>query len=80
MLLVSSVDHLKELCYEKQEEFFIRLNFGARSSKSIEYYPDDNKFLIFNQIDDSEEFITEKQLKTDTNIYDAIQKKAFFMY
>lgn len=55
------------------------LKGGARSSKRIIYFPDTNRFDVFNEIDDSwQENLTDIQLQTDTHILLAIERGAFF--
>lgn len=52
-----------------------------RSSKRIVYFPETKTFDIHNKIDDSyQEGLTEEQLKFETMIVEAIEKKAFFQY
>ena len=52
-----------------------------RSSKRILYDPSENTFSIHNEIDDSYiDDLTEDQLKSETMIIEAIEKKALFLY
>ena len=85
MKKIDSIDALKkEAIYNEHKgmaEFFIALNFGARSSKGITYYPDTNTFDVRNDIDDSyEEDLSEEQLENNTHIVVAIENGAFFKY
>ena len=85
MKRINSVEELKkESVYDDKKgkaEFFIALNFGARSSKGIVYYPDTNTFDVHNEIDDSyEEDLTEEELRNETHIVLAIESGAFFKY
>ena len=82
---ITSILQLKKAAANERGEFvefFILLAGGLlRSSKRILYFPDTNTFDIINEIDDSEqEDLDEVQLRTDTNIIEAIEKGAFFQY
>ena len=82
---ILSIAELKQIAeYEERKngaEFFISLNGFMRSSKRIIYYPDTNTFDVHNEIDDSyQEDLTEEQLKFETMILEAIEKKALFQY
>ena len=81
MIRVTSVEQLKEIlnCPETKE-FFIQLR-GFRSWKQISFDGTD-KFYILNEIDNTEQVLTEKELfdKNKTNIGEAITKGAFFHY
>jgi hypothetical protein len=79
--LVKSVKHLKKLCdINGRAEFYIILAGGlCRSGKEIHYDKQEGKFEIYNEIDDSWQIdVTEKQLYTDTNIPEAIEKSAMY--
>jgi hypothetical protein len=80
----SLVELKKEAAYSEKsgmQEFYIMLNYGARSSKRITYYPDSDTYDVHNEIDDAyQEDITEEQLKTETFIVEAIEKGAFYKY
>lgn len=78
---VRNIDHLKELINNEKTDFFICLDGGLRSSKTI--CPlDDNKFLVFNEIDGTEEEFTEQELmdKDFTNIGEAMTAGALYCY
>ncbi|MFC1766821.1 hypothetical protein ACFL6U_32695, partial [Planctomycetota bacterium] len=77
---IRTVEQLKELA-KKGLECFILLNGGLRSSKFIDYDPNDNSFYVFNYVDDSEQKLTESQLLDDayTNIGEAMNKGALIM-
>ena len=77
--LIESVDKLKELAKDRCE-CFIALNGGLRSSKTIDYDDDEKTFWILNEIDDTEQELTEKQLYTESMIGEAIDKKALYLY
>lgn len=79
---VLSVAQLKELCRDEQREFFILLNGGIRSSKSILYNTDDRMFEILNNIDDTEQILSESELldEDETNIGKAILAGSFYQY
>ncbi|MDX1936446.1 MAG: hypothetical protein SFU21_05000 [Flavihumibacter sp.] len=85
MKRITSIQMLKEEAASKNNggytDFFISLNSGARSSKGIIYYPDTNRFDVYNDIDGSfEDDLTEEQLIKQTHIGDAIDLGAFFKY
>jgi len=78
MTKIKSIKHLKELSKGNDIECFISLNGGIRSSKDI--YFNDKKFEIRNCIDDTQQELTEKELHTESNIGEAIDKGAFYIY
>ena len=61
---------------------FIRLNGGIRSSKHIEWLPDDKKFEILNEVDGSWQSLTTEELFDDTitHIGVAMKKGALIAY
>jgi hypothetical protein len=61
---------------------FIGLNGGVRSSKRIHYFPQDNTFWVLNEIDDSEQDLTEEQLMDSsyTMIGEALLGGALYEY
>ena len=78
--LISSVAELKTLCNEEQIDCFIALNYGIRSTKTIEYVESLDVFRINNHIDDSLQVLKPGvQLERHTNIPEAIEKKAFYL-
>lgn len=56
--------------------FFLTLNGGLRSSKFIDWQPKAKKFYILNEIDGSEQNLKEAELFTESNIGEAIKKRA----
>jgi hypothetical protein len=79
MKIVTSINHLKTLCnIDGFAEFYIVLSVGlAKSSKRIKYYSENNTFDIYNEIDGTwQEDITVEDLYIETNIMEAIEKKA----
>jgi hypothetical protein len=80
MLKITSTQQLKELCNDEEAtEFFIALDGGMiRSSKSIYY--NGETFGILNEIDGTEQELTEAELYTLSNIGDAIEKGALYKY
>ena len=80
MAKVNSLSELKQLIANGTHDFFIQLNFGLRSSKSIDFH--DGKFYVQNCIDDTEQELTEEQMmdRAFTNIGYAIMQGAFFTY
>lgn len=79
-LKVESTENLKELLRAGNTEFFIMLNGGLRSSKIITMSKDEQTFCIENEIDGSEEELSESEIWFFSNIGKAIDKGAFFMY
>ena len=79
---VNSLDELKQMCDGVTKDFFIRLNFGIRSSKSISYNKDTDTFYILNEIDDTEQELNSKTIMDDdyTNIGKAITFGALYAY
>jgi len=85
---VKSLEHLKQLIDENDGgtlECFIELNGGGRSWKTITFADKNDKngnakFEILNEIDESRQVLTEKNLfnTKHTNIGDAINKGAFY--
>lgn len=82
MKKVKNIEHLKEMIEEGTHDFFIQLNFGLRSSKTIDYYPETDEFDIFNEIDGTGQMLTSKNLfnKEFTNIGYAIEHGALYSY
>lgn len=85
---VKSLAHLKELIEHKGEirclQCFVMLNGGGKSWKTITYSPQcdrhgNNKFEILNEIDETRQVLTEKNLFNEkfTNIGKAIENGSF---
>ena len=79
---MKQINSIEDLIAEIQlgnHDFFIS-NGLIRSSKYIEY--DDDIFYIFNEIDDTEQSLTSKELFNDdyTNIGVAINNGTFYAY
>lgn len=79
MRQVKDIEELKTLAVEG-EEFFIKLNYGARSSKNITYDKESDSWEIYNGIDDTFQRLTTKQLKEQTNVIAALEKGALWQY
>lgn len=79
---VKSISDLKQRIYDGTHDFFIQLNFGLRSSKFMDMSDDGKKFVITNEIDDTEQELTEQQLMdcTYTNIGYAMKNGALYAY
>lgn len=80
-MIVNSIDQLKKLAVDGAD-FYIALNGGLRSSKSITYVPENNTFEIINEIDFYFDMLTEEQLfdRNFTNIGYALENNALFDY
>ena len=78
---ISTIQELKNKCIENHGygEFFIILNGGCRSSKTIYFEADSEGFDVVHEIDFSTETITEQEL-SNSFIGEAIQKGAFYSY
>ena len=79
MKQINSVEELIEEINSGNHDFFIG-NGLFRSSKYIEY--DDDNFYIYNEVDDTEQTLTSKELfdKDCTNIGFAINQGCFYSY
>ena len=77
---IRNIEQLKELA-KNGLDCFILLNGGLRSSKFIQYDPDEKSFYVFNLIDDTEQELTESQILDSnyTNIAEAMRKGALIM-
>lgn len=82
MVQVKTTSQLKRMIYDGAHDYFIMLNGGARSSKYMDYSIYSEKFYITNEIDGSEQELTEAQLMDEeyTNIGKAITAGAFYSY
>lgn len=80
MKLIRNIQELKELASDEDGiECFIALADGiARSGKNIYYQ--ENMFYITNEIDESEQDLTEEELHTKSNIGEALLKKSLYQY
>lgn len=79
MKQINSLQELIETIQSGNHDFFIG-NGLVRSSKYMEY--DDDTFYIINEIDDTEQTLTTKELFNDdyTNIGVAINNGTFYSY
>lgn len=78
---INNLNELREACYDHSASFVMQLNFGLRSSKDIEYNPENKKFSVYNYIDDSDQLLTEEEIMDAniTNIGKAISYGSFFL-
>lgn len=78
IIKVKDVAHLRELVASGKHRFFIQLNLWLRSSKFITGNGD--KFCIFNEVDGSEDVLTEEELMDEdlTNVGKAMKYGALF--
>jgi hypothetical protein len=85
---INSIKELRHAIENDENEFFILLAGGfARSSKNIHFHDslDKNKeykFSIINEIDDSEQILSESEImdQRNTNIGKAMKQGAFYAY
>lgn len=82
---VTSLEQLHEILKKGTSEFFVQLNYGVRSWKTIGYADENDcngnsKFEILNEIDESRQVLTEKNLFNDrfTVIGRAINEGSFY--
>ena len=82
MTKVTSIEQLKEMIANGIHGFFIVLNYGARSSKFLDYSPISGKFYIENEIDGTRQRLNEKHFlsRKYTNVGYAMQNGALFSY
>ena len=82
MKQVKSIDVLKDIIAQGEHDFFIALNGGARSSKTIDYNEVTKKFHIVNESDGTKQVLTEKSLfnRRYTNIGYAMSVGALYYY
>ena len=78
---ITSLEQLKAES-EQGAEFFILLNYNLRSSKDIVLDARSKKFHVFNDIDQTAQHLTERQLMDEsvTNIGYAMKKGALFKH
>ena len=63
---IKSLQELKEYCANEPKELYIKLNYGARSSKDVTYWPETGNWEIWHGIDDtSQSFEDDKQLEKE---------------
>lgn len=81
MKKINTIAELKADCQSNGGcgEFFISLNYGAKSSKTIYWEEDGDDFNIIHEIDFSDEILSESELN-DSFIGQAISKGAFYSY
>jgi hypothetical protein len=84
MKLIESIDQLKDECILRKGDythFYIFFANGlARSSKRILYDEESDLFSIIHEIDESyQDDLTFERLGTETNILEAIEKKALYV-
>ena len=80
VLQVKSLRHLKKILSGGAGEFFIALNYGCKSSKTVSYDKKSKVFYVTNWIDGTEQELSSKQIMRTgwTNIGRAIKKGAFY--
>lgn len=78
-MLVSNFETLKRKISKGTHDFYIRLNYGARSSKFIDYNTRTHMFHVMHEIDGSEEDMTEREL-LKSNIGKALCEGSLFYY
>lgn len=62
-IAVKNADHLKALCLTGHDYFFVA-NGAIRSSMDVQYDVESDTFWVTHCIDDTEENVTMKQMRT----------------
>lgn len=76
--IIKDLDELRQLASQQDGcDCYIKLNFGLRSSKHIDFR--NGKWYILNLIDDSEQVLSDEELTTKSSIMEAINKKALIL-
>jgi len=78
-LKVETIDELKFICNDDPQDFFILLSHGLISRKRIFYDDISELFFVEDMVTSSSQEYTLQQLKTNTNIVNAIEKGAFYL-
>lgn len=78
---INSIDELKRLAEYSLECFIVLCGGGLRSSKRINYFPQDGSWDVFHSIDGSwMEYGSDEELEEETNIIDAIENGALYAW
>lgn len=77
---INTIVELKEICLDTSLDCYILLNGSIRSSKVINYDPITEKFTVLNEIDFSEQVLTESELFSESLIGDAVLAGALYTY
>jgi hypothetical protein len=81
VIRIRDLDHLRQLAGgESPIDCFITLGPGGmlRSSKRVHYETGADRFWVLNEIDDSEQTLSDDELWTQSHIGEAIDKGAFY--
>ena len=78
ILSQKQLDRLIEKNPDRSLEYFILLNYGLRSSKSIS--SDGDNYYIYNEIDDSEDIVKHDKLMDSFPIGEAIKRGVLYSY
>lgn len=82
MIQIRSQKQLDELINQNDcepLECFVRLSYGLKSDKDIQFDKDDN-YEVFNYIDDSSEVVKRQNLMQSFPLGEAIKKGALYAY
>ena len=79
MTNINTLDALKTECLNDKSDFFICLNGGLRSSKTI-YYCEDDGWEVCHEIDDTYvDYKTDDEFREDYPfLFEAMEKNAFY--
>ena len=79
---IKSLNDLKKYCKDKNQELYLLLNFGLRSSKNIIYNSKDKSWSIYNGIDDTySHYKNDNELKKGYPLFiKAIKKGCLIKY
>lgn len=76
--VITDIETLKNLS-QTGLDCYVLLEGRLRSSKYIQWVDDENRYCVFNEIDDSQEFITKNEL-LNSIIGQAMKKNALIAY
>mgnify|MGYP003147690351 CR=1 FL=1 len=79
MTNINTIDDLRQECLSDKSDFFICLNGGLRSSKTI-YFCEDDGWEVCHEISDSwEEYKTDEDFREGCPfLFEAMEKEAFY--
>ena len=79
---IKSIEELKEYCKDIEQELYVLLKFGLRSSKDITYNSEDKSWTMYNGIDDTySDYKDDKELKEVYPLFiEAIEKGCLIKY
>lgn len=80
MKVIETIEELKTLASKDGGcDCYIRLNFGARSSKHVAYDKNTDEWSIYNEIDGSFVVCTTSKINEVSNILEALSKRVLVL-